>query len=125
MTAGKAVAGQVNKARIGEFCTGHNSLISQACPNHCEVIRFTIDDDMAAPSGLQRARDSVHAAGLKTLLWAAIPCDRSHSHVRVMSQDTKPTEGYTVQIADAVHDAWAAELQGKVEHLKQIQATNS
>ena len=52
-------------------------------------------------------------------------CDRSHSHVHVMGQDTKPTEGYTVQIADAVHDAWTAELKTKVEHHEQIQAIKS
>ena len=39
-----------------------------------------------------------------------ITCDRSHGHVQVMGQDTKHTEGYTVDIADAVHAAWSAEL---------------
>ena len=44
-------------------------------------------------------------------------CDRSHRHVHVMGQDTKPTEGYTDQIVDSIHKAWSAELSAQINPL--------
>ena len=33
-------------------------------------------------------------------------CDHAHGHARIQGGDTKSTEGYTDELADAVHDCW-------------------
>ena len=43
-----------------------------------------------------------------------VVCDKSHRHVHVMGQDTKPTEGYTDQIVDSIHRAWFTQLSDKI-----------
>ena len=43
-----------------------------------------------------------------------VVCDKSHYHVHVMAQDTKKTEEYTNDIADAIHTAWTKEFSAQV-----------
>jgi hypothetical protein len=62
---------------IIEWCCGNNSLLGQPSKYSpgCKVVRLTIDDDLRATDGLEKALEIVKRCPRgKTLLWRTMPC---------------------------------------------------
>ncbi len=57
-----------------EFCTSPESRLGKMAPPNCEVIRFTIEDDLTSDEGLSKALAAVSDTEFQVLLFGALPC---------------------------------------------------
>jgi len=62
------------RRRIVEFCCGENSRIGRLAMPDCEVVRFTIKDDLTTEAALAKCLAAVAEPGVPVLLFGALPC---------------------------------------------------
>ena len=62
------------RRRLVEFCTSSESRLGKMAPPNCEVVRFTIDDDLTSDEGLSKALAAVSDPEFQVLLFGALPC---------------------------------------------------
>ena len=67
---------------------------------------FGLTSQVAKTQGLALRKPWTIATTCDQFMGLGRLCDGSHSHTRIQGRDTKLTEAYTDELADAIHQCW-------------------